>query len=63
MDLANQLIREVLQDDLESAEASIRKGDQTAALAAIEQAMAKLNSALSVMGNPERTHGSAGPII
>ena len=63
MDLANQLIREVLQDDLESAETSIRSGDQAAALAAIEQAMVKLNSALSALSTPERTHGTAGPII
>ena len=63
MDLANQLIREVLQEDLESAEASIRSGDQAAALACIERAMAKLNSALSDLAMPERTHGSAGPII
>lgn len=63
MTMAADLIHEVLQDDLEQAEQAVRANDQSGALACIEQAMAKLNAALSVMANPERTHGSAGPII
>lgn len=63
MNMAAELINEVLQQDLEQAETAVRAGDQATALSCIEQTMVKLNTALSVMANPERTHGSAGPIV
>jgi HPt (histidine-containing phosphotransfer) domain-containing protein len=49
MNQAIELLQEVARQDLEQCEAAIKSDDKTAALAAIERAFAKIDTALDVL--------------
>ncbi len=49
MDQAIELLQEVVRQDLEQCEAAIRGDDKATAIAAIERAFAKIDTALDVI--------------
>ncbi len=52
---ATALIEEALRGDLERCEGAIRAGDREGALAAMEQAFAKLDTALDIVRSLPRS--------
>ncbi len=49
MDQAIELLQEVTRQDLEACESAIRADDKATALAAIERAFAKIDTALDII--------------
>jgi hypothetical protein len=57
MDQVIALLQEIAQQDLEQCEAAIKTDDKTKAVAAIEVAFAKLDTAIDMLRNQGHTRG------